>query len=135
METPRASLEWIVEIVNEEFVRQFLAGPRAVGVRLGRQYEGDSGPETEIVGVVGDVLKDGNDTARQPELYFVHGPRSHRITSFPTFVVRGPGSQRDLVAALRSLVTRSTAAQRSTPSRLCTRWCLPRGRNRASPLP
>ena len=27
----------------------------------------------EIIGVVGDVLKDGNDRQPQPALYFVHG--------------------------------------------------------------
>ena len=90
-------------IVNQEFVRQFLGGPRAVGVRLGPLYQGEYAVETEIVGVVGDVLKDGNDATRQPEMYFVHGSRTHRITGFPTFVVRGSTSHEELAAALRRL--------------------------------
>ena len=91
-------------IVNQEFVRQFLSGPRAVGMRLGPLYEGEYAAETEIIGVVGDVLKDGNDATRQPEMYFVHGSRTHRISGFPTFVVRGSVSHPELTATLRRLV-------------------------------
>jgi putative ABC transport system permease protein len=87
-------------IVNQEFVRQFLAEGRAVGLRLGPIYEGEYAAETEIVGVVGDVLKDGNDTARQPEMYFAHASRTHRIVGFPTFVVRG-ADEAALEAAMR----------------------------------
>ena len=90
-------------IVNEEFVRQFLAGPRAVGVRLGPLYPGEYAAETEIVGVVGDVLKDGNDGIRQPEMYFIHGSRTLRISGFPTFVVRGSATHAELAATLRRL--------------------------------
>jgi predicted permease len=91
-------------IVNQEFVRQFLVGPRAVGLRLSPLSEDGYAAETEIIGVVGDVLKDGNDAARQPEIYFVHGSRTHRISGFPTFVVRGSAGHTELTATLRRLV-------------------------------
>jgi predicted permease len=91
-------------IVNQEFVRQFIAGPRAAGVRLGPLYDGEYAADTEIVGVVGDVLKDGHDATPQPEMYFVHGSRTHRISGFPTFVVRGLASHTELASTLRRLV-------------------------------
>ena len=118
-------------IVNQEFVRQFLAGPRAVGVRLGPIYEGEYAAETEIIGVVGDVLKDGNDATRQPEMYFVHGSRTHRIVGFPTFVVRGSASHAELAATLRGLVREidsGTAIDGVTPLRtlVSASWAQPR---------
>jgi predicted lysophospholipase L1 biosynthesis ABC-type transport system permease subunit len=118
-------------IVNEEFVRQFLAGPRAVGVRLGPLYRGEDAAETEIIGVVGDVLKDGNDATRQPEMYFVHGSRTHRITGFPTFVVRGSASPGELAATLRRLareIDEGTAIDSVMPLRalVSASWAQPR---------
>jgi hypothetical protein len=118
-------------IVNQEFVRQFLAGPRAVGVRLGPLYEGEYAAETEIIGVVGDVLKDGNDAMRQPEIYFVHGSRTARISGFPTFVVRRSASQAELTATLRRLVREidgGTAIDSVTPLRtlVSASWAQPR---------
>jgi putative ABC transport system permease protein len=118
-------------IVNQEFARQFLAGPRAVGVRLGPLYDGEYAAETEIIGVVGDVLKDGNDATRQPEMYFVHGSRTHRIVGFPTFVVRGSASHTDLNATLRRFVREidsGTAIDSVTPLRMLVSasWAQPR---------
>jgi len=118
-------------IVNQEFVRQFLTGPRAVGLRLSPLYEDGDPAETEIIGVVGDVLKDGNDAARQPEMYFVHGSRTHRISGFPTFVVRGLAGHTELTATLRRLVReidRGAAIDRVTPLRtlVSASWAQPR---------
>ena len=118
-------------IVNQEFVRQFVAGPRAVGLRLGPLYQGEYAAETEIIGVVGDVLKDGNDATRQPEMYFVHGSRTHRISGFPTFVVRGSASHQELTATLRRLVREidgGTAIDSVTPLRtlMSASWAQPR---------
>ena len=88
-------------IVNQEFARQFLGEGPAVGVRLGPLYQGEDAAETTIIGVVGDVLKDGNNAERQPEMYFAHGSRTHQITGFPTIVVRGSADAVDLGAAMR----------------------------------
>ena len=100
-------------------------------MRLGPLYEGEHAAETEIVGVVGDVLKDGNDATRQPEMYFVHGSRTHRISGFPTFVVRGSASHTELAATLRRLVREidgGTAIDSVTPLRtlVSASWAQPR---------
>jgi hypothetical protein len=118
-------------IVNQEFVRQFVAGTRAAGVRLGPLYDGEDAAETEIIGVVGDVLKDGYDAAPQPEMYFVHGSRTHRISGFPTFVVRGPANYTELTSTLRRLVREidsGTAIDSVTPLRtlVSASWAQPR---------
>ena len=46
----------------------------------------------EIVGVVGNVLKDGNDRQPQPELYFVHGSHGQRIAGQVNLVIRTTGN-------------------------------------------
>jgi hypothetical protein len=58
-----------VMLVNEEFVRRHLASAPVVGTILRNLFSQDGGAETEIVGVVGNVLKDGNDGVPQPEMY------------------------------------------------------------------
>ena len=78
-------------LVNQEFVRRFLADDRVSGLRVGRLYEGDDGAETEITGVVGNVLKDGNDKEPQPEIYFAHGSSTHRIDGYVNVLVRSSG--------------------------------------------
>ena len=118
-------------IVNEEFVRQFLVGPRAVGMRLGPLYQGEGAADTAVIGVVGDVLKDGYDAMRQPEMYFVHGSRTHRISGFPTFVVRGTASHIELAPTLRRLareIDGGTAIDDVTPLRtlVSASWAQPR---------
>jgi putative ABC transport system permease protein len=113
-------------LVNQEFVRRFVAGERVVGLRLGRLYEGRAGAETEIIGSVGNVLKDGNDMEPQPEIYFVQGSSAQQIDGFVNFVVRysgdpaalsrtlgryvreaDPGAVVDRVVPLRTLVASS----------------------------
>ena len=56
-------------LVNQEFVRAYVRDGRSV---VGRRLEGfmsDDKTTTEIVGVVGNVLKDGLDAKPQPEVY------------------------------------------------------------------
>jgi putative ABC transport system permease protein len=60
-------------VVNEEFVRLYLRDGNPV---VGRRYPnllGHKGDITEIVGVVGNVLKDGLDRRPQPEIYGLAG--------------------------------------------------------------
>ena len=56
-------------VVNEEFVRSYLSDGKPV---VGRRFEGlvsAIGLTSEIVGVVGNVLKNGLDARPQPEVY------------------------------------------------------------------
>lgn len=55
-------------VVNDSFARAYLGGGTPVGRRFERLW-GPDDPPTEIVGVVGDVLRDGLDGEPQPEMY------------------------------------------------------------------
>jgi ABC-type antimicrobial peptide transport system permease subunit len=91
-------------IVNEEFVRQHLSNPQATGLMLPNISGQKDGMTTEIIGVVGNVLKDGNDQQPQPELYFVHGSPGNRIAGQVNLVVRTTGDPMALSAGLRQLL-------------------------------
>ena len=78
----------LATIVNQEFVRQHLATRQIVGLRLPQLVGQDQAVTAEIVGVVGNVLKDGNDRQPQPELYFVHGSHGQRISGSVNLVIR-----------------------------------------------
>jgi predicted permease len=90
-------------LVNEEFVRQYVTGP-AVGRRLGALYASEKGTETEIVGVVGNVLKDGNDQAPQPEIYFVHAPGTRPMAGWVNFVIKTTAGPAALAGEVRAIV-------------------------------
>jgi putative ABC transport system permease protein len=90
-------------IVNDEFVRQHLATPRATGLTIPNLFAQGRGT-IEIVGVVGNVLKDGNDKQPQPEIYFVHGSDGHRMAGQVNLVVRTVGAPAALAAFVRQMV-------------------------------
>jgi putative ABC transport system permease protein len=96
-------------VVNDEFVRRYLRGrtrsnaansanaghaanvakPSAVGYRFSAGLFLDEAPiPTEIVGVVGNVLKDGHHQQPQPEIYFAQGSRGRRIGRAINLVIR-----------------------------------------------
>ena len=85
-------------LVNEEFVRRYMQG-RVVGRTLkGVAY--DRQAVNEIVGVVGDVLKDGNDQKPVPEIYGV--ARADNAISYEVdVVVRVAGDPRLAAGAVR----------------------------------
>ena len=78
----------LATIVNQEFVRQHLATRQVTGLRLPQLVGQDQAVTAEIVGVVGNVLKDGNDRQPQPELYLVHGAHGQRISGLVNLVIR-----------------------------------------------
>ena len=119
-------------IVNQEFVRQFLSAGPAAGVRLGPLYQGEYAAETEIIGVVGDVLKDGNDAERQPEMYFAHGSRTHLSPDSRPSSFAAPQARRTSAPPCDGMRTRSMAAWPLTAWRRCARWSRRRGHNRGS---
>jgi putative ABC transport system permease protein len=93
----------LATMVNREFVRQHLAAPQAVGLRL-PGLTGDAAVTAEIVGVVGDVLKDGNDKPPQPELYFIHGSHGQRIRGRVNLVIRTTTVPSAIAADVRALL-------------------------------
>jgi predicted permease len=89
-------------IVNDEFVRRYLSSEPVVGRRFARLYASEPDVVTEIVGVVGNMLKDGNDREPQPEIYFVEGSPTRRITGAVNLVVRAAGDPAALATAIRA---------------------------------
>jgi hypothetical protein len=93
-------------LVNEEFAARYLRGNA-----IGRTFAGGSyGPKAtcEIVGVVGNVLKDGHDQRVVPEVYSV--ARADNALSYEVDVVaRVAGDPRVAVEALRAAVASADA--------------------------
>jgi predicted permease len=90
-------------VVNEEFARTYFNdGAPVVGRQL-PALPGQPDVVTEVVGVVGNVLKDGLDRRPQPEIYRV--PRGEAaIQGEVNLVVRTDGDPAAFVPALRSAV-------------------------------
>lgn len=88
-------------VVNEEFVRTFLGGAEPIGLNVGVILS--RGVEATIVGVVKNVLKDGLQTAPQPEVYV---PPAHRysVGGEIKLVVRTVGDPIALAGLVRQLV-------------------------------
>ncbi len=103
-----------VLIVNEEFARRYLRGP-IVGRRFERVYSSEEAVLTEIIGVVGNVLKDGHDQAVEPEIYFVHGGPTRSLAGYFSVAVRTNGDPEPIMASLREMsasVDRGAVIQR-----------------------
>ena len=93
-------------LVNEAFARAYIRDGRPV---VGRRYKGLLGKSemtTEIVGVVGDVLKDGLDTKAQPEIYLALNKldTEHSITREINLVIRANGDPAALGSTLRAML-------------------------------
>jgi predicted permease len=87
-----------VAIVNQAFVRQFLAGRNPVGSRMGRRA-GDKDIENEIIGVVADTKYDRLNKAIEPTAYMpVEGGEAY-------FEVRAASSPAGLIPAVRQVVS------------------------------
>ncbi len=91
-------------LVNEEFVRRHLATTPVAGTRIRNLLSRDDDADTEIVGVVGNVLKDGNDREPQPEIYFPHSTHNQEIVGAVQLVVRTTGAPSALSPELRGIV-------------------------------
>lgn len=88
-------------VVNEEFVRTFLRGTEPVGVNVGVILS--RGVEASVVGVVNNVLKDGLQTAPQPEVYLVPAHR-YTVGGEIKLVVRTAGEPTALAGIVRQFV-------------------------------
>jgi putative ABC transport system permease protein len=97
-------------VVNDAFVRTFLAGVEPLGFAIDSILA--PGVRAEIVGVVDNVLKDGLDKAPQPEVYVVPAqgalpPRMRAIYDIHdeiNLVVRTAGDPASLAPAVRQVV-------------------------------
>ena len=87
-------------IVNETFARTYFTDGRPA---VGRRWDsGDDSPVTEVVGVIGDVLKDSLDQERQPEIYEVaSASTSMRLLNF---VMRTSGDPETVARPIRDVV-------------------------------
>ncbi len=88
--------------VNEAFVQAYMNDGQPVA---GRRYQGllaEPKVTTEIVGVVGNVLKDGLDRAPRPEIYLAHSET--RGMGQINLVVKTSSDPNAFVPALRSIL-------------------------------
>ncbi len=88
-------------LVNEEFVRVYLSDGKPV---IGRQFPtgpGGQAPPREILGVVGNVLKDGLDASPQPEIYVLSRDQSRFGSQF-SVSIRTEGDPTRIIPALRA---------------------------------
>ena len=90
-------------VVNEAFVKLYMNDGRPVA---GRRYQGlmaEPTTTTEIVGVVGSVLKDGLDREPRPEIYFAHS-KARGITREVNLLIRTGADPAAFAPVLRSIV-------------------------------
>jgi putative ABC transport system permease protein len=90
-------------VVNEAFVKSYMTDGKPA---TGRRYQGllaDQKVTTEIVGVVGNVLKDGLDRQPQGEMYVAHSP-ARQITREINLVIRTDRDPNGFATTLRSIV-------------------------------
>jgi putative ABC transport system permease protein len=95
---------WQPMVVNEQFVNSYLNDGHPP---IGRQYRNLLAQDvtTEIVGVVGNVLKDGLLDTPRPELYVLSGNQGLvRIGREINIVVRTDREPRDVAALLRNVM-------------------------------
>jgi hypothetical protein len=88
-------------VVNEEFARLYLP-PRPLGYRFEQQTDGGPRP-VEIVGIVANVLKDGNDRKPQPDMYVMARDRAEFGSRFE-LVIRTAGAPASVASSARAAV-------------------------------
>jgi putative ABC transport system permease protein len=81
-------------IVNETFVRKYLAGEEPIGTQLSASMNNEN-PLGEIVGVVGDVKESTLDQEPSPTVYYIH---SHLSYGEMVFVLRAENDPLTLAA-------------------------------------
>ena len=89
-------------VVNEEFVRTFLDGVNPIGVQFPSILA--KGATGEIVGVVGNVLKDGLDAKPQPEVY-VALAHNYSLRNHISVVVRTDKNPTAFAPVLRQILS------------------------------
>jgi predicted permease len=90
-----------VAVVSDAFGRRFLGGRDPIGHRLRR---GPRAPEITIVGVVGDVRRDGRQAELQPQVYLAAAQTDLYPVRLGALAVRAAGDPRALAAAVQRAV-------------------------------
>jgi putative ABC transport system permease protein len=88
-------------VVNEEFARLYLP-PQPLGYRFQQQVDNVK-RSVEVVGIVANVLKDGNDRKPQPDMYVVARDQAQFGSRFE-LVIRTAGSPSSLAPGVRAAV-------------------------------
>jgi putative ABC transport system permease protein len=88
-------------VVNEEFARLYLP-PAPLGYRF-EQHRDNASIPIEIVGIVANVLKDGNDRKPQPDLYQIPRDGGQFGARFE-LVIRATGAPSALAPVVRAIV-------------------------------
>jgi predicted permease len=89
-------------VINEAFARQYLQPSPVIGHQYFDTFAIDV--TSEVIGVVGNVLKDGVDRPPQPELYVLAGHQGALATGRQiNLVIRGTAGARSLAGPLRAL--------------------------------
>jgi putative ABC transport system permease protein len=97
-----------VAVVNEAFVRRWLAGREPIGASVQLDLEGGGQP-LQIVGVIADMRSWGADTLARPEIYL---PFGQIMLGSPYFIVHAdPRARALLPASLREVVGRIRPGQ------------------------
>lgn len=92
-----------VAVVNEAFVRRWLAGREPLGEIVQLEKDSGTGP-LQIVGVIGDMRSWGGDTLARPEIYV---PFGQALFGSPYFVIDAePRARVELPVAMRRIVSR-----------------------------
>jgi putative ABC transport system permease protein len=90
-------------LVNEAFVRSYLQdGAGVIGRQMKGAFASDQDTGSEVVGVVGNVLKEGLDAAPQPEVYMALGP-GEDPRSQVSIAIRTAGDPARLAPVVRRL--------------------------------
>ncbi|HMF94285.1 MAG TPA: ADOP family duplicated permease [Vicinamibacterales bacterium] len=89
-------------VVNQEFARLYLP-PQPLGYRFEQPSETSPIP-VEIVGIVANVLKDGNDRKPQPEVYQVPRERAQAFGSRFELTIRTASAPSSIASAVRAIV-------------------------------
>jgi putative ABC transport system permease protein len=89
-------------IVNEEFARLYLP-PQPLGYRF-EQPKDTGSVAIEIVGIVANVLKEGNDRKPQPDVYVVARDQAAQFGARFELVIRTAGAPASVAPAVRAIV-------------------------------
>ena len=104
-----------VVLINETMARRFWPGEDAIGKRFKFGDGSSPGPWLTVVGVVGDMRRQGQDKAARCETFYAHGQRPVRNMTLVVHTSSDPVKMAGLVRdAVRSIDQSAVLFERST---------------------